>query len=94
MAVLLARNVQTAHADLAGHITRTAIPTLDLGALDRFGGLSDAVFVMADAMINKQAAMIAYIDDFRLMAWVAILVMPLVLLLRKPKGKVEAVIAE
>jgi hypothetical protein len=28
------------------------------------------------------------------MAWVAILVMPLVLLLRKPKGKVEAVIAE
>jgi DHA2 family multidrug resistance protein len=94
MAVLLARNVQTAHADLAGHVTRTAIPTLDLGALDRFGGLSDTVFVMADAMINKQAAMIAYIDDFRLMAWVGLLVMPLVLLLRKPKGKVEAIIAE
>ncbi len=56
--------------------------------------LSDTVFAMADAMINKQAAMIAYIDDFRLMAWVAILVMPLVLLLKKPKGKVEAIVAE
>ena len=94
MAVLLARNVQTAHADLAGHVTRTAIPTLDLGALDRLGTLSDSVFVMADAMINKQAAMIAYIDDFRLMAWVAILVLPLVLVLKTPKGKIEAIIAE
>jgi len=94
MTVLLARNIQTAHADIAAHVTRTAIPSLDLGALDQFGTLSDSVFAMADAMINKQAAMIAYIDDFRLMAWVAILVMPLVLLLRKPKGKVEAVIAE
>jgi len=92
--VLLARNIQTSHADLAQHVTAKTIPTLDLGALDRYGVLSDSVFGMADAMINKQAAMIAYIDDFYLMAWISIAVLPLVLLLRKPKGKVEAVIAE
>ncbi|MEO9132102.1 MAG: DHA2 family efflux MFS transporter permease subunit [Sphingomonas sp.] len=92
--VLLARNIQTAHADLAQHITANAIPTLDLGALDRYGGLSDSLFGYADAMINKQAAMIAYIDDFYLMAWISIGVLPLVLLLKKPKGKVEAIIAE
>ncbi|MEO6218239.1 MAG: DHA2 family efflux MFS transporter permease subunit [Sphingomonas sp.] len=92
--VLLARNIQTAHADLAQHVTATTIPTLDLGALDRYGALSDSVFGIADAMINKQAAMIAYIDDFYLMAWISIAVLPLVLLLRKPRGKVEAVVAE
>jgi DHA2 family multidrug resistance protein len=89
--VLLARNIQTSHADLASHVTSTRrIPTLDLGSLDRFGVLSDSVFAMADGMINKQAAMIAYIDDFYLMAWISILVLPLVLLLKKPRGKVDS----
>ncbi|MEG3150458.1 DHA2 family efflux MFS transporter permease subunit [Sphingomonas sp. ZT3P38] len=92
--VLLARNIQTSHSDLASHVTSQTIPALDLGSLDRFGGLSDSVFGYADAMINQQAAMIAYIDDFYLMAWISIGVLPLVLLLRKPKGKVEAVLAE
>eukprot|EP01032_Pedospumella_encystans_P001109 gene1109-1286_t len=92
--VLLARNIQTSHSDLASDVTSQTIPALDLGSLDRFGGLSDSVFGYADAMINQQAAMIAYIDDFYLMAWISIGVLPLVLLLRKPKGKVEAVLAE
>ena len=48
----------------------------------------------ARSMVNKQAAMIAYIDDFYLMAWISIAVLPLVLLLQKPKGKVEVVHAE
>jgi DHA2 family multidrug resistance protein len=92
--VLLARNIQTSHADLASHVTSQTIPAIDLSSIDRFGSLSDSVFGFADGMINKQAAMIAYIDDFYLMAWISILVVPLVLLLRKPKGKVEAVVAE
>ena len=92
--VLLARNIQTSHADLASHVTSQTIPAIDLSSIDRFGVLSDSVFGFADGMINQQAAMIAYIDDFYLMAWISIAVVPLVLLLKKPKGKVEAVIAE
>lgn len=92
--VLLARNIQTSHGDLASHITDKSIPALDLGALDKFGALSDMVFAYADGMINKQAAMIAYIDDFYLMASISILVLPLVLLLKKPRGKVEVIHAE
>jgi DHA2 family multidrug resistance protein len=92
--VLLARNIQISHADLASHITDKSVPTLDLGALDRLGVLSDTVFAMADGMINKQAAMIAYIDDFYLMAWISVLAFPLVLLLKKPRGKVEVVHSE
>jgi DHA2 family multidrug resistance protein len=92
--VLLSRNIQISHADLASHITDKSIPALDLGSLDRLGVVSDTVFAVADAMINKQAAMIAYIDDFYLMAWMSIAVMPLVMLLKTPKGKVEVVHAE
>ena len=92
--VLLARNLQTSHADLAQHVTSSTLPSLDLGQLDRYGMLSDTVFAVADGMINKQAAMIAYIDDFYLMAWISIAVLPLVLLLKKPKGKMDVVHAE
>lgn len=92
--VFLARNIQTSHADLVQHVTEKTIPGVNISQLDQFGIGSDAVFGMADAMINKQAAMIAYIDDFYLMAWISVLVLPLVLLLRRPKGKVAVVHAE
>ena len=49
---------------------------------------------MVDGMVNRQAAMIAYIDDFYLMMWLTIAVLPLVLLLQMPKGQMEVVHAE
>jgi DHA2 family multidrug resistance protein len=92
--VYLTRNIQVSHADLAQHITDHVVPGLNLGQIFQYGIVSDAVFEMIDGMVNKQAAMIAYIDDFYLMAWISIAVLPLVLLLQKPKGKVEVVHAE
>jgi len=92
--VFLARNQQISHADLAQHITDHVMPGFNVGQIFQYGILSDEVFGMIDGMVNKQAAMIAYIDDFYLMAWISIAVLPLVLLLQKPKGKVEVVHAE
>ncbi len=92
--VLLARNIQTSHADLAQHVTDKVLPGINLTQIFQFGIVSDAVFGMIDGMINRQAAMIAYIDDFYLMAWMSILVLPLVLLLQTPKGKVEVMHSE
>jgi DHA2 family multidrug resistance protein len=40
------------------------------------------VAAMVDAEVNRQALMIAYLNDFRLMMWVAVLVLPLVILFR------------
>ncbi|MBN8814053.1 MAG: DHA2 family efflux MFS transporter permease subunit [Sphingomonas sp.] len=91
--VLLARNIQVSHADLAQHVTDKMVPGLNLTQIFQFGIVSDAVFEMMDGMINKQAAMIAYIDDFYLMMWITIGVLPLVLLLKKP-AKIEVVHAE
>jgi DHA2 family multidrug resistance protein len=92
--VFLARNIQTSHADLAQHITDKTLPGVNLGQLDQLGVGSDAIMGMVDGMINQQAAMVAYIDDFYLMAWITILVLPLLLLIEKPKGKIEVVHAE
>jgi DHA2 family multidrug resistance protein len=92
--VFLARNIQQSHSDLAQHVTEKTLPGMNLGQLDQFGVGSDAIFGMIDGMINKQAAMVAYIDDFYLMAWITVLVMPLLLLIQRPKGKIEVVHAE
>ncbi len=92
--VLLARNIQTSHADLSQHVTRNVMAGFDLGMLAQLGTLSDAAMSMADGMVNQQAAMIAYLDDFYLMSWISFAAVPLVLLLQKPKGKVEVVHSE
>jgi DHA2 family multidrug resistance protein len=92
--VLLARNIQTSHADLAQHVTAQALPGLDLGALARFGQIGGPAMSFADAMVNEQAAMIAYLDDFYLMSWISLAVIPLVFLLRPPRGKMEVVHSE
>ena len=92
--VMLYRNTQTSHSDLVQHVTEKVIPGMDISQLSQFGIASDAVFGMIDGIVNKEAAMIAYIDDFYLMAWTSILGLPLVLLLQKPKGKVEVMHSE
>ena len=38
---------------------------------------------MVDAEVNRQAAMIAYIDDFYLMMWMSFLTVPLVFFMRR-----------
>jgi DHA2 family multidrug resistance protein len=50
---------------------------------------------MADAEINRQAAFIAYLDDFWIMMWVTFAAIPLVLLLRpaRPAAKGDAQLA-
>ena len=50
-----------------------------------FGIVGDTAMAMVNAEINRQAAMVAYIDDFWLMMWVTLAAVPLVLLLRPPK---------
>ena len=66
----------------------TTLPGIDLGALERFGvAVRRGAWRWPTAMINQQAAMIAYLDDFYLMSWISLAAMPLVLLLQKPKGQ-------
>ncbi|MFM6853933.1 MAG: DHA2 family efflux MFS transporter permease subunit, partial [Sphingopyxis sp.] len=82
---MLARNIQTSHADLVGWITPYNMPAIDLSSADRLGEYGQGVLLTVDGLINRQAAMIAYLDDFWMLAILVASFVPLVLLLKSPK---------
>lgn len=85
MTVLLARNIQTAHADLGSHVTSNANSAVDVATMDRFQAFGEVGLRLIDAEVNRQAAMIAYIDDFWLMMWMTLAAVPLAFLMRRDK---------
>jgi DHA2 family multidrug resistance protein len=89
MTLLLAQNLQRSHSDLAQHITQYSIPPIDPAITQGVPPATDTVLMMLDAEINRQAMMIAYIDDFWLMMIMTLAAVPLLLLLKKgrrPEG--------
>ena len=82
---MLARNLQTSHADIAAHVTPGSIPPIDLSSIDRFGDLGSGTLWAIDGMVNQQAAMVAYLDNFWLLAIIVGCFVPMVLLLQPPK---------
>ncbi len=83
---LLAQNTQVNHAALAEKITRFSSATNSMA--DRLDmQVTDPTFLSyIDQLINRQAMMIAYLDDFKLMMFVTMAAAPLLLLLKKPKS--------
>jgi MFS transporter, DHA2 family, multidrug resistance protein len=96
MTTMLARNMQTSHADLAGHITANALPAVDLSSTDRLGSLGEAALQLMNLEINRQAAMIAYLDDFKLMMILLLVISPMIFFLKpgKPSPGQQAVMAD
>jgi MFS transporter, DHA2 family, multidrug resistance protein len=84
MATMLARNIQTNHASLSAHVTAFN-PNLVAAGFDPTGFATpqgvDAALQL-DRLINAQAAMISYLDDFKLMFWITMSAAPLLLLFR------------
>jgi DHA2 family multidrug resistance protein len=82
-------NTQVVHSSLAAHIdpsdpvTRAALPPMM--SLTHPGGLE-----ALNGEITRQAAMVAYVDDFRVMMLITLGVMPLLLLMRTPRYASEA----
>ncbi len=83
---MLARSVQQSHEYLGAHVTASALNNLDPNLLRAFGGMGAAVLGVIDGIVNQQAAMIAYLNDYWAMAIVTALSVPLVILLRRPKA--------
>ena len=81
----LVRMTQVAHADMASHITDSKIPTLDPNVIQTFGNQATGIAAYLNAEITRQALFIAYLDDFKLMMWISVLVLPLLLLMRNSK---------
>jgi DHA2 family multidrug resistance protein len=86
----LSQRTQANHAALADYINPFSFAlkqAAGAGAID----LSSAQgLAMLDAQVSRQAATLAYLQDFRLMMWIALAAIPLILLLRAPAKKAAA----
>lgn len=86
MATTLARGIQRSHEELASHVTPELSTAVDLSTLDRFQQYGQTALTVLDLQVTRQAAMIAYINDFAIMQWLSLAAVPMVLLMRKSAG--------
>ena len=80
--VLLTQNIQINHAELSGTLTPFN-PNLNMVLPGAVHG-DETTLAVLNQLVNQQAAMISYIDDFKLMMLVTLAAIPLALFLRKP----------
>jgi MFS transporter, DHA2 family, multidrug resistance protein len=81
--ILLAANIQRGHEEIGGRLDPGALANIDVATIDRYQSAGQAALQMIDNEVNRQAAMVAYIDDFYLMMWLALAAVPLALFMRK-----------
>ncbi len=83
---LLTQNTQANHADIVQHVT-AANRVFESPAIAQFWNpFTDAGRAALDAMITRQAEIIAYIDDFKLLMIATLAVIPLLIVFKKPAG--------
>jgi len=84
---MLVRNTVTVHAALTERITYSN-PAWNNPAVAKAYDLSTlGGAALLDGTVTQQAAMMAYINDFRLMLYLTLAVIPLLLLLNPPDGR-------
>lgn len=85
---LAARYTQINHAEIASRLTPYGSLPLPASAHTTEG------LAMLNAAVTRQAAAIAYVNDFSMMTWMTLITLPLLLLFRVPKSarkrKIEA----
>jgi len=81
---LLIRNTQINHASIAAGITPFNHALHSGAAAHLWNPLHAAGAAALNAEITRQAEIIAYVDDFKLMMIISIAALPLVFMLRKP----------
>lgn len=82
VSVLLARNIQINHAELSALITPWNPMLAQMSPLAAAG--NPTALTGIDGLVNMQAAMISYLDDFWLMMWITLAAIPLAFALRRP----------
>ena len=87
----LAENIQANHAVFSRYINPFNLPlrqAVETGAFDL--GTPQGLAAI-NAEVTRQAATLAYLQDFRLMMWITLAALPLVLLLKVANSKMPAV---
>jgi DHA2 family multidrug resistance protein len=89
---LLAENTQIVHSRLIEHL-RPDNPLAQSQLASPYSLTDPSGIAALNAMATRQAAMVAYIDNFKLMMIMVIAGVPLVLLLRRPRAAARAAVA-
>jgi DHA2 family multidrug resistance protein len=86
VSALLVENTQRNHADIVNYVTpfNHAFQAKAAASLDPTTAVGRAAL---DQIITQQSTIIAYMDDFKMLMIMAMVVMPLILLIRKPASK-------
>lgn len=83
---MVTRATQQAHVELGAHVTNAVVPGVNLEAVTAMGGnLGGAAMMMLNAEVSRQAAMIAYLQDFQSVTVLLLCLAPLPFLLKKGK---------
>ena len=80
---LLARYSQVNHASLAETIHPFRLPITPSALPQLLDWTETTGAVALNTLVTKQAATIAYLNDFKLIMWITIFSMPLLLIMRK-----------
>ncbi|MFO1144314.1 MAG: DHA2 family efflux MFS transporter permease subunit [Amaricoccus sp.] len=83
VSVELAHNLVQSRSDLVSHLTPYN-PNLD--AVGALGLDPTTALAVLNSQVAAQAAFVAYVDDFKLMMWVTLAVVPLLAFMRKPRA--------
>ena len=84
----LQQNIQKNHASFADFINPFNQALVRVGESGHWDINTTQGLLSINAEVQRQAAILAYLQDFRLMMWITIAALPLLLLLKKPDGKV------
>jgi DHA2 family multidrug resistance protein len=88
VSALLARNTQINHAEIVNHVT-AANPGFQAPDIARFWNpLTAAGQTALDAVITREAQIISYANDYKLMMLMTLAAIPLLIVFRKPKTAV------
>ncbi len=83
----LQQNIQRNHAAFADYITPYNQALAKVGESGHWDISTTTGLVAINNEVQRQAATLAYLQDFQLMMWVTIAALPLLLLLHKPERK-------
>lgn len=86
----LARSIQISHAELSANITATTMPPVPIETLGQYEPVAVTALAAIDAEINRQAAMIGYLNDFHLLMLATLAAIPFLFLLRKPRVRKDS----
>ena len=83
---LLTRNTQVNHAEIAQHVTAVNRVFEDPTIAQFWNPVTAAGRAALDAVVTRQAQIIAYIDDYKLLMIATLAVIPLLIVFKKPSS--------